>query len=273
MIKKEELLKMKVADLKNVAKDNKVKVPAKATKEELIKLILASEEVLETAEKVKETLKDNPSSPVAEPQQAKPQPQDFFKDVHELPQNYGRDKLVLMVRDPFWGFAYWEISSNTANNNNLADKNLILRMYDITCSNNVDSPDSFIDIQLNHDAGNWYIKFPSPNHSFVVDYGYIVDGKFVTVLRSNAVTTPREDVSDQVDEEWMMTDEQFKKILKASGANQMFEQIGSQEMVKFLSNNVENGDTANGGSVSGNSSTSALFGGSSLSSPISGFSK
>ena len=111
-------------------------------------------------------------------------------------------------------------------------------------------------------------------------YGYIgQNGNFVTVLRSNAVTTPREDVSDQVDEEWMMTDEQFKKILQASGANQMFEQIGSQEMVKFLSNNV---DSVKNTDLSGSANTSALlsaissssmFAGSSSSSPMSGFSK
>ena len=244
-------------------------------------MILATEEVTKTAEKVKETLQDNPSSTTAAPAEApKPQKQDFFQNTPELPQSYNKDKLVLMVRDPFWGFAYWEVSDNTRNNNGLNDKNLVLRMYDITVSGNANSPDSYFDIQLNHEAGNWYIKFPAPNHSFIADYGYIgQDGNFVTILRSNAVTTPREDVSDQVDEEWMMTDDQFKKILQASGANQMFEQIGSQELVKFLSNNVEStknvdvNAAANTSALLSAVATSSMFAGSSSSSPMSGFSK
>jgi hypothetical protein len=281
MIKKDELAKMKIAELKTLANDKKVNVPAKATKDEIIKLILASEEVTKTAEKVKETLTDNPSSTTAAPAEApKPQKQDFFQNTPELPQSYNKDKLVLMVRDPFWGFDYWEVSDNTRNNNGLNDKNLVLRMYDITVSGNANSPDSYFDIQLNHEAGNWYIKFPAPNHSFIADYGYIgQDGNFVTILRSNAVTTPREDVSDQVDEEWMMTDDQFKKILQASGANQMFEQIGSQELVKFLSNNVEStknvdvNAAANTSALLSAVATSSMFAGSSSSSPMSGFSK
>ena len=28
----------------------------------------------------------------------------------ELPENYGQDRLTLMVRDPHWLFCYWELS-------------------------------------------------------------------------------------------------------------------------------------------------------------------
>jgi hypothetical protein len=31
----------------------------------------------------------------------------------DLPRSYGRDRLVLLVRDPFWLHCYWEISSQT----------------------------------------------------------------------------------------------------------------------------------------------------------------
>ena len=31
----------------------------------------------------------------------------------ELPSQYGVDKMVLMVRDPWWLYTYWELKSST----------------------------------------------------------------------------------------------------------------------------------------------------------------
>ena len=29
---------------------------------------------------------------------------------HTLPASYGSDRIVLMARDPYWAFAYWELT-------------------------------------------------------------------------------------------------------------------------------------------------------------------
>ena len=32
---------------------------------------------------------------------------------HELPGSYGTDRVVALVRDPYWIYVYWELTENT----------------------------------------------------------------------------------------------------------------------------------------------------------------
>ena len=110
----------------------------------------------------------------------------------EFPSGYGDNRIVLIVRDPHWVFAYWETKDR--------QQEKILRVYD------TDSWSSF-DIEITGGARNWYIKVPAPNRTYCVDIGYKTpDGKFVAVARSNWVTTPLDRMSDVIDERWMIPD-------------------------------------------------------------------
>jgi hypothetical protein len=74
----------------------------------------------------------------------------------------------------------------------------------------------FFDIDLSSDARNWYINTGEPNRSFCVDIGYLSsDGKFYVVARSNVVSTPRDGMSDIIDEEWMTID--WERMYALSG--------------------------------------------------------
>lgn len=242
----EKALKAKtVKELKSIAKENTIAVPTKAKKNDIIQLILEAQKVSETAAEKKKDLEDNPSSGQGAPENKTPQP--FFNDIPELPEVYGKNKLVFMVRDPLWGFVYWEMNENLYNEHNLTDQEKYLRIYDISSASSPEDSDSYFDIKINDLANNWYIKFPQSNKTYIVDLGYFKDGTFVTVMRSNPATTPREDVSDQIDEEWMLTGDQFATILRASGADELFQQIGSQELMKFLAGNVSEENSLSSG--------------------------
>jgi len=78
-----------------------------------------------------------------------------------LPEGYGDNYLVIMSRDPFWLFAYWEITHEraeqirTAHGRDSWDKAaLILRMYDLGESTNtpIDAA-TFFDVEVNKFAG------------------------------------------------------------------------------------------------------------------------
>ena len=43
------------------------------------------------------------------PRQRKPQPT-LSSAASRIPPGYGRDRIVLLVRDPYWLHAYWEIT-------------------------------------------------------------------------------------------------------------------------------------------------------------------
>ncbi|MCG8570614.1 MAG: DUF4912 domain-containing protein [Spirochaetes bacterium] len=234
------LKKKTVAELKTIANEKKLKFTAKAKKSDLIQLILTAEKVTETAQEIKKDFSQDSSSQSSSAlSQPQPQPQyNTFSDAPPLPSHYGKNKMIFMVRDPFWGFVYWETNQAVMDEHQLYNQTKYLRVYDITGTNNPEQPHSHFDIKINNTANNWYINFPQPNRTYVIDLGYIKDGQFITVLRSNIASTPRDDVSDQIDEEWMMSDEYFNNILKASGADQLFQQIGSQELMKFLAGNV-----------------------------------
>ncbi|MGE5581663.1 MAG: DUF4912 domain-containing protein [Bacillota bacterium] len=144
----------------------------------------------------------------------------------QIPSTYNDTKIVLMVRDPYWLYTYWSISQTTrdylnATFNNWNRSPLILRVYDITNIQDFDGSNSnyYFDLNINNEATNWYIHVGGPNRSFCVDLGFIQDnGVFFTIIRSNIVVTPRDNVSDIIDEEWMSIEEDFRKLYRLAGA-------------------------------------------------------
>lgn len=139
-----------------------------------------------------------------------------------LPDGYGDTKLVLLVRDPWWLFAYWEIEASReatareAAHRRGGDFRTVLRVYDVT---GLDLPrkNSFFDIELNFHATNWYIDVGLPNRDWVAEIGYrFDDGHFIGLVRSNRVRTPSFGLSDVLDEEWMLPDDVYFRILGRS---------------------------------------------------------
>ncbi|MFZ5595431.1 MAG: DUF4912 domain-containing protein [Bacillota bacterium] len=135
-----------------------------------------------------------------------------LEPVPELPGTYGIDRLVLMVRDPYWLYAYWEVTATKMEE--ISSKfdpavwkssKAALRVYDVTGIDfNGSNAHSYFDYSLNENVDDWHIKVHGANRSYCVDMGRLFpDGSFITILRSNIVTTPRDMLSDRLDEEWM----------------------------------------------------------------------
>jgi hypothetical protein len=138
----------------------------------------------------------------------------------DLPSSYDQDKIVLQVRDPRWLHTYWEIKSQTIEGlkGKLGDEfyraKKILRVYDVTnIIFNGFNANSFFDIQYNDFATSWYIDTAGPGRSWCVDLGLMLtDGRFITILRSNVVSTPLDGPSWVTDEEWMIPDDVFARL-------------------------------------------------------------
>lgn len=142
------------------------------------------------------------------------------KDREDLPQQYGQDKIVLQVRDPWWIHAYWEVTPGTLDR--LKDERKdefykakrTLRIYDISqIMFDGKNAHRYFDIQLNEHVNNWYIDTAGPSRSWCVDLGLLfADGRFITIVRSNTVHTPQEGPSWLTDEEWMIPDKSFARL-------------------------------------------------------------
>ena len=139
---------------------------------------------------------------------------------HELPSQYGVDKMVLLVRDPWWLYTYWELKQETVERlkSELKDEfykaKRVLRVYDVTnVIFNGSNANRFFDIQVHEFASNWYIDAGGPGRSWCVDLGLkLSDGRFITILRSNVVQTPLDGPSWITDEEWMIPDDMFARL-------------------------------------------------------------
>lgn len=138
----------------------------------------------------------------------------------ELPQNYGLDRIALQVRDPWWMHTYWEVVSGTWDKlkSRLGEifysAKKVLRVYDITQLNfNGNNAHKFFDIDVGPEANSWYINIGESGRSWCVDLGLkLPNGDFITIVRSNAVTTPLDRPSWITDEEWMIPEEMFARL-------------------------------------------------------------
>jgi len=169
-----------------------------------------------------------------EPAQAFPQPSQAPVSVavtsreeeFVFPRGYGDNKIVLLVRDPWWLHAYWEVSIEKQDElrrnlgNDLYNRSkTVLRVYDVTdIIFNGKNAHSHFDLEIKGAADNWYIDVGKPNRSWCVDIGLLTpDNKFFLFARSNMVRTPRFGMSDITDEEWMSQEEEYWKLFGVAG--------------------------------------------------------
>jgi hypothetical protein len=143
-----------------------------------------------------------------------------------FPHGYGDNKIVILARDPWWIFAYWEILKHREEEvirkiESAGDSvsRSILRVYDVTDINfSGNNAHSYFDIELKGLASSWYINVVQPDRSWIVDIGIVTKkGGFYLLARSNTIRTPRFGMSDKLDAEWMMPEEDYWKMFSLSG--------------------------------------------------------
>lgn len=148
------------------------------------------------------------------------------KAPKELPRGYGKDRIVCMVRDPYWLHTYWELTqqavqrAEAALGQNWHGAKPILRVVDVTSGDTTSHSETPLrDIDIHGGCNNWYIDVPNPPRSYRIDIGYLArNGQFYVLARSNVVTTPRAGMSDVIDENWSDIDfEKADKIFAMSG--------------------------------------------------------
>ncbi len=142
---------------------------------------------------------------------------------YTLPSRYNDNRLVLIPRDPWWIHAYWDISEEKIKEVISAipvyEKEGIiwnLRVHDVSDIRDFNGHNShfFFDLKINFDAGNWYINVNAPQREWCVEIGFKTKkDNFFVVLRSNIIKTPYFGISDVVDEEWVLPEDEYFKVL------------------------------------------------------------
>lgn len=136
-----------------------------------------------------------------------------------------KDRIIAMVRDPYWLHAYWELSRSTLARAKAAlgqewhTARPVLRLMDVTSEDTTSASERHVrDIEIHGGVNNWYIDVINPPRSYRIDVGYLARrGRFFVLARSNVVTTPRVGVADILDENWAGVQDQAQKIYHQSG--------------------------------------------------------
>jgi len=138
-----------------------------------------------------------------------------------LPRYYGIDRLVILPRDPYWLFAYWEVSRPTLENlkNKLGEtiwqqSTFQLRAYQHEWSRE-EQIERFFDIAIQEESDSWYINVPDSDRLYHVEFGRrMPDGEFIALLFSNTVRTARSNLSDIIDQAWQLPDWKALKLFR-----------------------------------------------------------
>ncbi|MFA5160939.1 MAG: DUF4912 domain-containing protein [Elusimicrobiales bacterium] len=164
-----------------------------------------------------------------------------------LPDSYGDTEAYLLPRDPLWMFLMWDITENATRNIKAAHGEDIFsaakpvaRVYDVTGIAQFDGGNArgYYDVPIVLAARSWYLNVPEAGKSYVCDVGLVTpDGKFILIVRSNAVSLPAGRVSDVTDENWMSVSGDFERLLKLSGVEYIGK--GSGEVAKALAQRWE----------------------------------
>jgi len=109
-----------------------------------------------------------------------------------FPESYGVDRVRLLVRDPEWIFAYWDVSSDSMKGlvKTLGERAYALSRLTLRVVDPVSGGQS--DILLPPGARWWYIRSDVARRTYRAEIGVTLpSGEFRRLAQSNTVVTPR----------------------------------------------------------------------------------
>ena len=161
--------------------------------------------------------------------------------LSEQARDPAKDRLILMVRDPYWLHACWDITRRSVERAKAALSGhwhaakpilRLLRTDDNSTTSNTESV--FRDIVVHGGVRNWYIDVEDPKTTFRILLGYLfANGRFHELARSNPVTTPVPGSSDATDDHWADIATDAERIYALSGGyDEESTQIELQQMMQ-----------------------------------------
>jgi hypothetical protein len=203
-------------------------------KEQLVQAILKTHKRNSTIKKSTKQ-KSKPAKAKTNPRIARKIQQDYdrretMKDlalqsaIKRSQNSVDEDRIVLIVRDPFWLQAYWEITkasvvrAKAALAENWHGATPVLRVVRTTEEDHNGSVEQIVrEIPIHGGVKNWYIDVTDPPGKYRVLIGYKAKNeKFHLIARSNRVKTPAPDSGDH-DDNWTDIAEDYEKYYAQSG--------------------------------------------------------
>jgi hypothetical protein len=125
-------------------------------------------------------------------------PRLFEEERFLFPESYGVNRVRLLVKDPEWLFAYWDVNPASLGDlgEGLGERALALSRLTLRIKDPVHGGSS--DILLPPGARWWYVRGDSAPRSYRAELGVTLpSGEFRRLAESNTVVTPRVGPSSQ----------------------------------------------------------------------------
>jgi hypothetical protein len=119
-------------------------------------------------------------------------PRLFEEERFLFPESYGVDRVRLLVRDPEWLFAYWDVNPKSveALKRSVGERAAAVARLTLRISDPVSGGTS--DVLLPPGARWWYVRTDSARRSYRAELGFtLASGEFRRLAASNTVTAPR----------------------------------------------------------------------------------
>ncbi len=135
------------------------------------------------------------------------------------------DRVVLMVRDPYWLHVCWELTERSVERARaaLAEKwhaaRPVLQLVKLIRGALETTSEEVVRVIDIHGAVcNWYIDVDEPPRTFRVDIGYLTsENRFYALARSNVITTPPAQGAEMLDQNWANVAVDSDRIFAMSG--------------------------------------------------------
>ncbi|MEB3292123.1 MAG: DUF4912 domain-containing protein, partial [Synechococcales bacterium] len=127
----------------------------------------------------------------------------------ELPEGYQESRILLMPRDPQWGYAYWDAPNQEKERlRQQGGQQFALRLYDVTDIDvNSQKPHSLQQYSCEEMTRDWYLPIPVSERDYLAEIGYVTGaGEWLLLARSNVVRIPPVYPSDWYNDQYMTVD-------------------------------------------------------------------
>ena len=187
----------------NIARDALVELIYEAEEEEKSERESANNSAMRVKEKKFDIIEDEGSESMS-------------PDEFELPDSYNETMICLLLRDPLWGFAYWDLKQADVDTIRSApNSRLLLRVYQI----DIDAPGGKkrrrpFEIPVKISDRSWYINLPETGKRYSLELIMQTRQGETVLCASNSIESPEISINPTNNSS---TDESFYSILAVSG--------------------------------------------------------
>jgi hypothetical protein len=151
-----------------------------------------------------------PAEPAVRPHRAEASDEPLFMlDLEELPETYGVDECEVLYKDPFWVFAYWEVTDGGIDaaraqlGPSSTSARLVLRLF-TTLQKDAEVQREVHDVDLHGRHGRRYLPSVKPGAHLRVAVGLLSpEGYFAPIAHSSLLRVPYAEPAPPGPVEWM----------------------------------------------------------------------